>query len=233
MNKIKCNPIPAVCCLVFLITGIGNLYIGCSDRTQRLDLAAPSTMPAPVLPKPSESQTADTSPGKVIGAWICYLHGDRPIRTTLPVNACGTPDAECEIYYESRSVTNGECLVLIVFEHGYTAIHYGSPRINWREKLPGFDWNAPIVTGNQIRAACCGEHRFILDVASAVHGYKVKVHFLLGDVRGDGFVNALDRIDVRDAVGAVVDESNAGCDVNTDGRIDGSDRVAVRDAVGK
>jgi len=56
---------------------------------------------------------------------------------------------------------------------------------------------------------------------------------LVSDVRPDGSVNSIDRVDVRDALGDPVTGSNFRCDVRADGSIDAIDRVDVRDAVGK
>ena len=55
---------------------------------------------------------------------------------------------------------------------------------------------------------------------------------LVGDVRPDGVINSLDRVDVRDAMGNAVDASNFRADVRADGTFSSTDRVDVRDAMG-
>jgi len=61
----------------------------------------------------------------------------------------------------------------------------------------------------------------------------VCVRQLIGDVRADSSINALDRVDVRDLMGQAVTGGNFRGDVRSeDGSINAIDRVDVRDAMG-
>ena len=196
-----------------IILALTMVFVCCQDRRDQLDLVS---QPAPTA--------IESLPAEVVTAGICFLHGGKAICTPIPVG---------QIYHESRAITGGGCMVYVTLPAGNTILYYGSPRTDWKEKLPDFPWSAPIVAGNQIQPVCCGLYRHGFDVISEQHDYSLKIRFLLGDVRPDGAVNAADRLDVQDAVGQVVTETNARCDVNTDGSINGQDRIIVRDMVGK
>jgi len=60
----------------------------------------------------------------------------------------------------------------------------------------------------------------------------VCIRQFLGDVRPDLSINSIDRVDVRDAMGQLVDASNFRADVRADGSFNSIDRVDVRDAMG-
>jgi len=71
-----------------------------------------------------------------------------------------------------------------------------------------------------------------VDNESALCEEAICIRQLVGDVRPDGSINAIDRIDIRDAMGNPVDSSNFRADVQSDGSFGSIDRIDVRDAMG-
>ena len=199
---------------------IGALATSCQERHTDL-----TSQPVPTPNRPAARMQAmpksSSDPNEIVLARICFRHGDLDCCLPIPMNAFNEPREFCLVHYEPRR-TDEKCMIFVRFRDPIV-------ESDWSLSCEGFK---ETIVGHAVKWIGCLAEDDELIIESELHKCKIVIRPVYGDVRGDGIVNAADRIDVRNAVGSSVTAANARCDVDTDGAITARDRWLVEHAVG-
>jgi kumamolisin len=174
----------------------------------------------------ASAKTASIPVPNLLSAASVKVHAGTPYSIDLPLT--GAQGVECR-------QTNGTLQIVLTFDQPMTS---GAAVVsNGTADLPntvGFSGNTMTVNVTSGVTDVQNMTLTVSDLNTTTGTAELNFGVLFGDVNGDGKVNSLDSIFVRNALGSESgdDDFDPNCDLNEDGKVNALDSILLRNSLG-